>query len=319
MARPRYLPGSRHSFEVKRNRGVRTMGSYLASRLLVNDRRALYILEKGEVRVNGVTIGLEDRVDLYPGSVVQVRFPDEWPPYLKPTEMDLQIIYEDEHMVAVNKPSGIVVHPARGHLSGNTVQNGLIHRYLSDTNPDKTIAPAHRLDKDTSGVMVFSRTRAAYRSLTAQFATPGPKKTYLAISVNKPEWEQITVDQPLGEDPENRQYVTILPVEAGGKNALTDFSLLESTGGYSLIQARPHTGRGHQIRVHLAHLGLPIICDEYYNPNPCGHDCINRQALHAHELVIKHPVSNESLKLHAPLPEDMESFIQRLRKKTQDE
>ncbi len=313
MARPRYRPGSTHSFEVKRNRGVRKMGPYLASRLLINDRRALYLLDQGEVKLNGVRVGLDDEVDVFSGSVVTVRFPDEWPPYLKPTEMELDIIYEDDCMVVLNKPAGIVVHPARGHLSGNTIQNGLIHRYRDDTNPDKSVAPPHRLDKDTSGVLVFSRTREAYRSLTAQFSTPEPKKTYLAITEGEAQWDSIIVDQPLGDDPEWPSRGTVLPVEEGGKESITEFTCLERIGGCSIIQARPITGRGHQIRLHLKYLNLPIISDLDYNKEGKTFEPINRQALHASSLSLKHPLTDEPLEFEAPLLADMKELMAALR------
>lgn len=312
MARPRYRPGSRVVIEVKRHRGRKPVATYLASRLCINDRRTLYLLEQGSVTVNDVRVSASDFIDLEGHSTIVVDFPINWPPYLEPTEMPLEILHEEPSFVVLNKQPGIVVHPARGHLSGNTLQNGLIHRYLHDEEPDKTIAPVHRLDKDTTGVLVFARTREAYRDLTRQFSTPGPKKTYLAVTDGCATWEECTVDQPLGEDPDWPSRGRILPVEQGGREAVTHFRRLESGADWSLIEATPITGRGHQIRLHLAFLGLPIVADLDYNPHP-QHPHINRQALHACALTIAHPLTGAALSFAAPLPADLSALLTALR------
>ncbi len=312
MARPRYRPGSSHTIEVKRHRGRKPVATYLASRLCINDRRTLYLLEKGEVKVNGLRVSAGDFIDLEGHSTIEVTFPINWPPYLEPTELPLHILYEEESFVVLNKQPGIVVHPARGHLSGNTLQNGLIHRYLQDMNPDKTIAPVHRLDKDTTGVLVFARTREAYRDLTRQFSTPCPKKTYIAVCAGRADWQTCTVDQPLGEDPDWPSRGRILPVQDGGREAVTEFRRLEVGADWTLVEARPITGRGHQIRLHLAHLGLPILADRDYNPHP-DNEFISRQALHAAELSLAHPFRAVPLTFHAPLPADLTALLAALR------
>lgn len=312
MARPRYLPGSTHSFTVKRDRGRRTLGTYLASRLNINDRRALFLLEKGEVRFNGRRVGVGDILDVCAQSVVEVVFPQEWPPYMAPREMELRILHEDAQMCVLDKPPGIVVHPARGHLSGNTVQNGLIHHYREDTNPDKSIAPVHRLDRDTTGVLVFARTRAAYRELTRLFATPSPKKTYLAICEGVPDWRERVVELPIGESPEWQSRSAVVAVEDGGRAARTELRCLEHGADWSLIEARPITGRGHQIRLHLAEIGLPLFGDSDYNPHSMRVG-ISRQALHASALRITHPEDGREVEFSAPLPEDMRDLLAGLR------
>lgn len=312
MARPRYRPGSSCVIEVKYNRGRKPIATYLASRLCINDRRTLYLLEHGEVKVNGQPVSAGDIIDFTEHSTIAVTFPINWPPYLEPTQMPLEILYEEDSFVILNKPADIVVHPARGHLSGNTLQNGLIHRYLADMNPDKTVAPVHRLDKNTTGVLVFARTREAYRDLTRQFSTPNPKKTYLAICDGQADWEECSVDQPLGEDPDWPSKGKILPLAEGGREAITTFKRLECGSNWSLIEARPVTGRGHQIRLHLAYLNLPIISDVDYNPRPVS-PLIARHALHATELHITHPLSGAPLRFTAPLPTDMQKLLNSLK------
>lgn len=312
MARPRYQPGSRHVIEVKRHRGRKPVATYLASRLCINDRRTLYLLEHGQVLVNGARVAASDFIDLEGHSTIEVLFPVNWPPYLEPTELPLDILHEEEAFVVLNKQPGIVVHPARGHLSGNTLQNGLIHRYLNVPHPDKTIAPVHRLDKDTTGVLVFARTREAYRDLTRQFSTPCPKKTYLAVCSGRADWQACTVDQPLGEDPDWPSRGRILPVSEGGREAVTELRCVESGPDWTLVEARPVTGRGHQIRLHLAYLGLPILADRDYNPAPVC-PLISRQALHACELTIAHPLTGAPLTFRAPLPADLNALLNALR------
>lgn len=314
MTKPRYSPGQTIKFEVKRNRGVRTLTSYLASRIYVHERRALILLQKNAVKVDGKIIAPEEVLDLKRGSIIEVTFPSDWPQHLKATEMPLDIIYEDESIVILNKPPGIVVHPARGHMSGETMQNGLIHRYQDHTDSESTIAPAHRIDRNTSGIILFSRTREAYRCLTAQFARGTIRKTYLAICEGKPDWQEITVNKPLGDDPLNFEKTAILPISEGGKEAITEFKLLESGDNWSLIQAHPITGRTHQIRVHLASLGMPIFADSYYHPNHKMHN-LSRHALHAWKLTLTHPTSNKTMKIEATLHKDMETFLDSLRSK----
>ncbi len=315
MARARYLPGQTLSFEVKRNRGLRTIGGYLASRLYISDNRAQAIIKLGTVKVSGEQIGVDTVIDLKAGSLVEVEFPQTWPPYMQPTAMELDIIYEDASMLALNKPAGRVVHPSSGHLTGQTLQNGVLYRYKDSNYPDKMISPAHRLDRYTTGVIVYSRTQAAYKELTRYFRENQTYKRYLAITEGRADWDELEVDAPLAVFPENPELQWVPPPGSReeSKEALTRFRLLESGSDWSLLEAVPVTGRSHQIRAHLKHLGLPIICDHEYNPQGRKLQSLNFQALHAAELKLKHPESGELLRLEADTPPAFENALNELR------
>ena len=304
MARARYLPNQLVTFEVKRNRGIRTIEGYLASRLYINDIRAKALIVQGSVKVDGKELELSSIIDLKAGSIVEITFPNSWPPYMQPTEMDLDIIYEDDELIALNKPAGRVVHPSSGHLTGETLQNGILHRYKDSNYHDKMISPAHRLDRYTTGVIVYSRTQSAYKELTGYFRENQTHKNYLAITDGLADWAEIEVNAPLGIDPENRTLRRVPPNDAreGSKEAITKFRVIESGNNWSLIEAIPITGRSHQIRAHLKHLGLPILCDHEYNPDGRKLKSLSFQALHARELKIKHPRTQKLLTLQAELP-----------------
>ncbi len=315
MARARYLSGQTVTFEVKRNRGKRTLTGYLASRLFIHDNRARAIISEGQVLIDNSKIDLETIIDLKAGSIIEITFPDAWPPYMQPTAMDLDIIYEDDCMIAVNKPAGRVVHPSSGHLTGETLQNGIMYHLLNKEFPDKMISPAHRLDRYTTGVIIYSKTRSAYKKLTASFRDNRAHKTYMVITEGAPQWQELTVDQPLGINPENRELRRVPPQSEreGSKEAITHFKVLERADDWSLLEARPVTGRSHQIRAHLKYLHLPVMCDHEYNPGGRKLKSIAFQALHARELQIPHPENSTDLLLTAALPSGFSAALNELR------
>ncbi len=315
MARARYLPGQIVSFEVKRNRGKRTLTGYLASRLFIHDNRARAIISEGQVLIDGNKIDLETIVDLKAGSIINITFPAAWPPYMQPTAMNLDIIYEDDCMIAVNKPAGRVVHPSSGHLTGETLQNGILHHLQNTEYPDKMISPAHRLDRYTTGVIIYSKTQKAYKNLTASFRNNRAHKTYLVITDGTPQWQELTVDQPLAVRPDNRELRWVPPTEEqqGSKEAITHFKVIEKAADWSLLEAQPVTGRSHQIRAHLKYLNLPVMCDHEYNPEGRKLHSISFQALHARELQIPHPENSTELLLTAELPSGFSAALKELR------
>jgi 23S rRNA pseudouridine1911/1915/1917 synthase len=220
------------------------------------------------------------------------------------TEMPLDILHEDDHLVVLNKPPGVVVHPARGHLDNQTLQNGMRSRYSHLlAKRETTIGSPHRLDKDTSGAIVFALTRTAYASLVDQFSRALPHKEYLAVVDGDPDFAELSCRSPLGSDAERKGLTAVVPLEQGGKTARTDFRVLRRGGGWALVNAVPHTGRPHQIRIHAASLGLPLAGDREYNERweRLG---FPRQALHAAALTFRHPATGEALRVEAPPPED---------------
>ncbi|MER3479349.1 MAG: RluA family pseudouridine synthase [Meiothermus sp.] len=245
------------------------------------------------------------------GEWVEVEPPPERPPTVGPEAVPLEILYEDADMVVVNKPAGMITHPAPGVTSG-TLVNALLGRYAElrgvleaqiggDAAPKpESLRPGivHRLDKDTSGVILVARHEAAHRRLSEAFRGRSVYKRYLALSVGHP--KEGTLAAPIGRHPVDRTRMHVGGVAA--RYAETDFEILATAGEYALVSAILHTGRTHQIRVHLKALHAPILGDEVYGKPST---LIARQALHAYELRIQHPRSGKYLEFVAPVPADM--------------
>ncbi len=236
---------------------------------------------------------------------------------LRPTEesqafvaepMALPLVFEDEHLLVINKPAGWVVHPAPGNWRG-TVLNGLLaHHALAATLPRAGIV--HRLDKDTSGVMVVAKTLPVMTALVRALAAREVQRDYLAIAHGTPRAKQFSVEQPIGRDPVSRVKMAVVGTAQGGKPARTDFLCLGQADRFSLWRCKLHTGRTHQIRVHAASAGHPLVADSVYGGAPALG--LQRQALHAARLRFAHPVTGKALTLLAPLPPDLAQAWQSL-------
>lgn len=261
------------------------------------------LLEAGAVRLQGACVtkashkvraGDRGQVELRPTPQSQAFLPEDLP---------LQVVHEDAHLLVVDKPAGLVVHPAPGNWSG-TLLNALLGR-----DPGARDLPragiVHRLDKDTSGLMVVARTRQAMDRLVAMIAAREVSRQYLALA-HRP-WQgpaRRRVDAPIGRDPRNRLRMAVVdPQRHPGKPAATVVELLEQASQGCALRCTLETGRTHQIRVHLAHVGHPIVADALYGGAPAGG--LQRQALHAFRLAFAHPVTGEPLAFHAPLPADL--------------
>lgn len=250
-----------------------------------------------------------------PGDLITVRLPAPEPAVLLAEPAPLNVLYEDQELIVLNKPAGLVVHPAHGH-AGGTLVNALLARYPDLADLAETEAAAgdrpgivHRLDRDTSGLMMVARTPAALRHLRRQFKNRTISKTYLALVFGQPPAPRGIIDIPLGRDPRFRQRMAPRP---DGKPARTHYTLLEELGRYSLLEIDLETGRTHQIRVHLAWLKCPVAGDTVYGrkKNVLG---LKRQFLHAWRLKFQHPGTGESLALEAPLPPDLQAVLDSLR------
>ena len=217
---------------------------------------------------------------------------------LAPERIDFEILYEDEHLIAINKPAGLVTHPAPGHWSGTFVNGLLFH--CQTLQPDGTLRPGivHRLDKETSGVLVAAKTSVAHAKLIELFASRKVEKSYLAICVGKPAAGRVSA--PIGRHPKLRKQMAVVE---SGKEAITDIEVLAGEEWLTLVRARPYTGRTHQIRVHLKHLGAPVLGDKLY-----GKADTERHMLHAHKLALPHPITQVRLELEAPLPQDFLAY-----------
>lgn len=256
-------------------------------------RKANYRLEGGEQ----VVITYELAVDELP----------------EPEDIPVDVVYEDEDMLVINKPRGMVVHPAAGHRS-KTLVNALLHYTkgnLADTGDPLRPGIVHRLDRDTSGLMMVAKTERGYRSLTEQIRAHTAERIYLALVHGTPASDRAVIRLPLGRDPKDRLKRAVL--HDGGKEAVTHFTVLERLDGFALLKCRLETGRTHQIRVHLAHIGLPVVQDPLYGRRK-DHFPIDGQALHAAALSWQRPGDGELLKVEAPLPEDFEACLAKARK-----
>ena len=222
-------------------------------------------------------------------------------------DIPFPVVYEDEHLLVIDKPAGLVVHPAAGNWSG-TLLNGLLHYCPSLTQLPRA-GIVHRLDKDTSGLMVVARNRSTMDALIKMIAARDVSRQYLAIAHK--DWgsrKHREVSAPIGRDPRNRLRMAVVDLNLQpGKQARTDFDLLDGDATHSLVRCTLHTGRTHQIRVHMASLGHSLIADTLYGGQQEGG--LERQALHAFRLAFEHPVSKKPLVLYAPLPQDMAAAL----------
>ena len=278
--------------------------------------RVQKLIEQGEVRLNGeVCDRKKEMVKL--GDRILVTVPEAVPYELVPEDIPLNILYEDDQLLIINKAAGMVVHPAPGHDSGTLVHALLAHcgDQLTGVGGVQRPGIVHRLDKNTTGAMVVAKTESALHSLQKQIQQKTAKREYLGLVNGAPKTERGTVNQPVGRHPKHRKKMTILPVEEGGRNAVTHWKVVERIGNYTLIHFQLETGRTHQIRVHSTHLGHPIVGDlEYGSAKSLGVN-VPGQALHAFRLTLAHPVTGDRIMGEAPLPASMEKLILRARSK----
>lgn len=226
----------------------------------------------------------------------------------------LDVLFEDEHLIVINKPAGLVVHPAAGHPDG-TLVNALLHHCgdLQGIGGERRPGIVHRLDKDTSGVMVAAKNQPTHDSLALAFQAHEVEKRYVALTRGVPSPLSGTLETPIGRSPTNRKKMSVLT--AGGKLAISHYQVKEVWQGYAMVEVRIDTGRTHQIRVHMAHIHCPIIGDCVYGRKKCDLlvEMTKRQMLHAVTLSLRHPVHGQHMSFEAPLPEDMQSVIAYLR------
>lgn len=266
------------------------------------------LIKAGRVTLNGEEIRPSQGVS--PGDRLDVVIPPPEPTGLIPEPIPLDVVYEDADVVVVNKPAGMVVHPAPGHPRG-TLVNALLARY-----PDIAVGGGrrpgivHRLDKDTSGLLVVARHDVAHRYLVKQMKERTVLKLYLVlVKGHMPDWEG-QIEGPIGRHPRDRKRMAVV---SGGRPARTWYRALEELGPYSLVEARLETGRTHQIRVHMAHNGQPVLGDPTYG-RQAGALGLPRQFLHAYRLGFRLPSSEEFRQFEAPLPEELATVLARLRR-----
>lgn len=264
-------------------------------------------LEAGHVTVNGKSVRPSYKVML--GDAIMVTPPEPEPLNAVPEDIPIDIVYEDDDVIVVNKPQGMVVHPAPGHPHGTLVNAILYHCDLHAINDVIRPGIVHRIDKDTSGLLMVAKSKLALDSLSAQLKEKSNVREYLAIAHGNFTEDNGTVDAPLARSPRDRKKIAVVE---GGRHAVTHFTVLEQFAHYSLIRCKLETGRTHQIRVHMASINHPLAGDPLYGPSRTLPG--NGQFLHAATLGFKHPRTGEDMLFEAPVPTIFQERLNELRR-----
>ncbi|MCA9374469.1 RluA family pseudouridine synthase [Candidatus Peregrinibacteria bacterium] len=276
------------------------------------------LFEDGAVFVNGAPVKASAK--LKAGDMVEVRFPEMKELDLEPVDMNLDIVFEDEDIIVVNKPPGLVVHPGEGGTHQNdSLVNGLLYHCkgsLSGINGVLRPGIVHRLDKNTSGLMVVAKNDTAHRGLAEQFHDKKVEKVYFALLAGMLEPKEGSIDAPIGRDPIHRKKMAVVD-EHQGRTALTHYQVVEYVGDFTYVKVQLVTGRTHQIRVHFASIGFPLCGDELYGKTKVNRKFaefgLKRQFLHAGYLSFTHPRTQKKVEFEAPLPSDLSLALERLK------
>jgi 23S rRNA pseudouridine1911/1915/1917 synthase len=324
---PPELSSTPVDFEVKARMAGKRLDAYLASRFQEYSRSVIQkVIDARAVLINGLPTKASYRVR--EGDSIRVWLPDLGDGSLRPEDLPITVVYEDEGFTVVNKPAGMVVHPAKGHAVG-TLANALQFHFDALSSVGGAMRPGivHRLDRDTSGLLIVAKTDSAHRRLARQFEDRTIRKEYLAIVDGSPERDRDAIEKFIGPHPTHREKMAIRRAEDGGRPAATFYEVVERFSRHTLVRCLPRSGRTHQIRVHMLHIGCPITADKLYS----GRDrlmladlagvgrqegdeiLIERQALHAFRLDFEHPTTGQRVELEAPLPEDFERALEALR------
>lgn len=273
------------------------------------------LAEQGSVLCDGHPANKKEK--LRPGQTVTVLLPDPQPIEAQPQKIPLEIVYEDEDLLVVNKPKGMVVHPAPGNPDGTLVNALLYHCGGSLSGIGGAIRPGivHRIDKDTSGLLVVAKNDAAHQSLTEQMSVHSIHRVYQAVVYGNLREDAGFVEGFLGRDPKDRKKMAVLPESSHTKYAYTGWQVLERFGNFTCVSCQLKTGRTHQIRVHMASIGHPLAGDGVYGPRNVDKK-LGGQCLHARELGFVHPATGQWMQFTSPLPPYFTELLQRLRKES---
>jgi 23S rRNA pseudouridine1911/1915/1917 synthase len=300
----------RHGLRVDAAGAGQRLDAFFAQGIGLSRSQVRLLIDAGRVRLGGVA--RKPGYLVRAGDRIEVEIPPPPPVRAEPEDLPLTVLYEDAELVALNKAPGMTVHPAPGRTRG-TLVNALVHRWGALPARDDVLRPGivHRLDRDTSGVIIVARTLPALEHLARQFHDRTVEKRYLAVVAGVVRAETLAIDAPIGRHPVERKKMSTRAPR--GRAATTRVRVLERFAGATLVEAAPRTGRTHQIRVHLAARGHPIVGDAVYGRRHALDAVIGRQALHAASLEVTHPVRAERLVLRAPLWPDMEALLAHLR------
>lgn len=300
------------TFTIKQEEYSIRIDRYLAEQCPEFSRSYLQkLLKEQKVTADGRPVKANYKIQ--PGAEIQVEIPDMEVPDIRPEDIPLDILYEDEHLLVVNKPKGMVVHPAAGHTEGTLVNAVMAHcgDNLSGINGVLRPGIVHRIDKDTTGALVICKEDAVHRDLAEQLKEHSIKRRYRAIVQGNLKEDEGTIEGPIGRHPTDRKKMAIN--YKNGKDAVTHYKVLERFGQYTYIECRLETGRTHQIRVHMTSIGHPLLGDTVYgsSKNPFH---LQGQTLHAMILGFRHPVTGEYIEFEAPLPDYFLKLLEKSRK-----
>ncbi len=303
------ISGTRERIIITENEAGMRADVALAQLLEITRSNMQKLLEEGRA-VRGQKI-IKSNYRVKAGEEILVDLPEPQPLDVQPEDIPLDIIYEDDDVVVVNKARGMVVHPAAGNYSG-TLVNALLYHCSNLSGINGVIRPGivHRLDKDTSGIMICAKNDVAHLSLSEQIQSKAAQRTYLAVVRGNVKNDSGIIETQIARDKNDRKKMAV--VSEGGRQAITEYEVAERFGKYTVVKCRLKTGRTHQIRVHMEYLGYPLVGDPKYSPMKTPF-AINGQALHSLTLTFTHPRTGELMTFEAPLPEDMRKILTRLR------
>jgi 23S rRNA pseudouridine1911/1915/1917 synthase len=275
------------------------------------------LIAGGNVQINGRACR-EKKAAVRLGDRLHLCLPPAEPLDLQAEAIALDILYEDDYLLIINKSAGLVVHPAPGHPTGTLVNALLAHcPNLEGIGGVQRPGIVHRLDKDTTGAIAIAKTDQSHQHLQAQLKAKTARREYWGVVFGSPKADSGTVDLPVGRHPADRKKMAVVPLERGGRGAVTHWCVLERLGNYTFMEFRLETGRTHQIRVHSSHIGHPIVGDPVYS---CGRSVgvnLTGQVLHAHKLVLQHPVTSRVIEAIAPLPAEFTKLLTVLRQRAE--
>ncbi len=306
-------------FSVSEEERGRRLDVFLSERGNMTRSAAVRLIENEDVLVGGKAAAKNRKLSV--GEVVEAEIPDPIPTEAVPQNIPIDIVYEDADIAVINKPSGMVVHPAPGNPDGTLVNALLYHLGKSLSGVGGVVRPGivHRIDKDTSGLLVVAKNDRAHESLSAQLKTHTVSRVYEAILVGNLKDDKGTVEASIGRNPNDRKKMAVLrPSQGFSRHAVTHYEVLERYKGFCLVQCELETGRTHQIRVHMAHLGHPLLGDDIYGGGGTKFEAehkglINGQCLHAGKLSLIHPATGKEMTFTAEMPTDMAKILEILR------
>ncbi|WP_448560842.1 RluA family pseudouridine synthase [Trichothermofontia sp.] len=320
---PQLLDTSVQTFVLQVDQAGQRLDRWLAESLVpqypeLSRSRIQKLIEQGQVQRNG-EVCTRKQEPVQKGDCLVVTLPPAVPTDLQPEAMPLEILYEDEQVLVLNKPAGLVVHPAPGHATGTLVHGLLAYcDRLPEIGGAQRPGIVHRLDKDTSGALMIAKTDLAYHHLQRQLQNKTASRLYVAVVQGTPAQEEGTIDLPIGRHPVDRKRMAALPGDPRARAAVTHWQVLERLENYTLMQFRLETGRTHQIRVHSSAISHPIVGDPVYGSGRSLRSLgvnLTGQALHAWKLCFQHPVTGEPLAVTAPWPPSLETLLTVLRRR----